>query len=63
VFQVLVPETVPGVPPELLDARRQWADGNAYDRAAEDLSARFRKNFERFGAVEEHIREAAPAAS
>ena len=46
VFRVLVPRSVPGVPSELLDARGQWKDKAAYDRAAEDLSARFSKNFE-----------------
>jgi phosphoenolpyruvate carboxykinase (ATP) len=60
VFQVLVPTQAPGVPPELLDARAQWGDPHAYDRAARDLAGRFRKNFEKFGAVEEEIREAAP---
>jgi phosphoenolpyruvate carboxykinase (ATP) len=60
VFRVLVPKSVPGVPPELLDARGQWKDGAAYDRAAEDLSGRFRKNFEKFGTVAEQILEAAP---
>jgi phosphoenolpyruvate carboxykinase (ATP) len=60
VFQVLVPTSVPGVPSELLDPRAQWADPAAYDRAAQDLSARFRANFAKFGAVEEEILEAAP---
>src|SRR5579862_3365971 len=53
VFRVMVPKSVPGVPAELLDARGQWKDKAAYDRAAEDLSARFKKNFEKFGAVAE----------
>src|SRR6266436_2557661 len=44
IFRVLVPNSVPGVPAHLLDARGQWKDGAAYDRAAEALSARFRKN-------------------
>jgi phosphoenolpyruvate carboxykinase (ATP) len=61
VFRVDVPKNVPGVPPELLDARGQWKDGAAYDRAAQDLSARFKKNFEKFGQVAEEILEAAPA--
>lgn len=60
VFQVLVPLHVPGAPPELLDARAQWADPAAYDRAATHLAGLFRKNFEKFGAVEEEILEAAP---
>jgi len=44
-----VPAGCPGVPPEMLEARRLWRDGAAYDRAAEGLDARFRKNFEKFG--------------
>jgi phosphoenolpyruvate carboxykinase (ATP) len=61
VFKVLVPKSVPGVPPELLDARGQWKDKAAYDRAAENLSGLFKKNFEKFGQVREEILEAAPA--
>jgi phosphoenolpyruvate carboxykinase (ATP) len=61
VFRVLVPRSAPGVPAELLDARAQWKDKSAYDRAAEDLSARFKKNFKKFGKVSEEILEAAPA--
>ena len=61
VFRVLVPKNVPGVPAELLDARGQWKDGAEYDRAAEALSGRFKKNFEKFGQVAEQIMEAAPA--
>jgi len=61
VFRIGVPKSCPGVPAEILDARGQWQDAAAYDRAAEDLSARFKKNFEKFGAVAEPIMEAAPA--
>jgi len=52
VFEVGVPVECPGVPAEMLDARRQWADGAAYDLAAESLEGRFRKNFEKFGEAE-----------
>ena len=62
VFGVLVPETCPGVPSELLDARGQWQDGKAYDRAAAELSGLFRKNFEKFGDVADQILAAAPIA-
>ncbi|MBI3680537.1 MAG: phosphoenolpyruvate carboxykinase (ATP) [Acidobacteria bacterium] len=62
VFQVLVPKFCTGVPPELLDARGQWSDKAAYDRAAADLSGRFRKNFEKFGKISKEILEAAPVA-
>jgi phosphoenolpyruvate carboxykinase (ATP) len=60
VFQVLVPTGVPGVPRELLEPRGQWSDPIAYDLAANDLSARFRENFKKFGAVSEEILGAAP---
>ncbi|MBX9600937.1 MAG: phosphoenolpyruvate carboxykinase (ATP) [Bryobacteraceae bacterium] len=60
VFKVLVPKSCPGVPAEMLDARGMWADKDAYDRAATDLAARFRKNFEKFGKVADEILEAAP---
>jgi phosphoenolpyruvate carboxykinase (ATP) len=52
VFEVGVPVECPGVPAEILDARRQWADGAAYDLAAQGLEGRFRKNFEKFGEAE-----------
>jgi phosphoenolpyruvate carboxykinase (ATP) len=55
IFHVGVPVACPGVPPEILDARGQWADGAAYDRAAENLDARFRKNFEKFGEAAQEI--------
>ncbi len=60
VFQVQVPESVPGVPREMLDARGLWKDQFSYDQAALDLSARFIKNFKRFEGVEEKIMAAAP---
>jgi len=55
-----VPAACPGVPAEVLDARGQWADKAAYDAAANSLSARFRKNFEKFASLAAGIREAAP---
>ena len=61
VFGVVVPRSCPGVPDEVLDARGQWKDAAAYDSAARDLAARFRKNFEKFGEVDAAIAGAAPA--
>jgi len=61
VFKVMVPKSCPGVPAEVLDARGQWKDKAAYDRAAEELSVRFKKNFEKFGQVAEPIMAASPA--
>jgi phosphoenolpyruvate carboxykinase (ATP) len=60
VFRVLVPKSCPGVPAEVLDAAAQWPDRAAYDAAAAGLAARFRKNFEKFGAVAPEIAAAAP---
>jgi phosphoenolpyruvate carboxykinase (ATP) len=63
VFRVLVPEHCPGVPDDLLNPRGMWPDKRAYDRAAQDLSARFNKNFEVFQAVHRDIRDAAPVVA
>ena len=60
VFGIHVPQSCPGVPSELLDARGLWSDAAAYDRAARDLAARFRKNFEKFGDAGEAIAGAGP---
>ncbi|MGH9612530.1 MAG: phosphoenolpyruvate carboxykinase (ATP) [Bryobacteraceae bacterium] len=62
VFQIAVPVNCPGVPESILDAKRQWRDPLAYDRAAEELAARFQKNFEKFGQSPESILTDAPVA-
>ncbi len=61
VFQVAVPTSCPDVPADILDARGQWQDSAAYDRAAEDLEGRFRRNFEKFGSAARATVEAVPA--
>ncbi len=63
VFKVLVPRNCPGVPPEVLDARGMWADKQAYDQAAQELSGRFNRNFRKFDGVAEEILAAAPSHS
>jgi phosphoenolpyruvate carboxykinase (ATP) len=60
VFRVLVPQRCPNVPVEVLDARGMWQDKAAYDRAARDLSAGFKRNFEKFTMVGPDVRQAAP---
>ncbi len=60
VFQVMVPKACPGVPSQFLDARGMWPDKEAYDKAAQDLSRRFNKNFEKFTNVSVEIAQAAP---
>ncbi len=53
VFRLEVPLTCPGVDAGILDPRSTWSDPASYDRAAKDLAARFRKNFEKFEAAPE----------
>jgi phosphoenolpyruvate carboxykinase (ATP) len=60
VFGLAMPQSVPGVPSEVLDPRGTWADGNAYDAQAKKLAEMFRTNFEKFGGVAAKIRDAGP---
>jgi len=49
IFNLKMPKSCPGVDPAILDPRQSWADGDAYDAAADKLVAMFRKNFEEKG--------------
>jgi phosphoenolpyruvate carboxykinase (ATP) len=60
VFGLAVPQAIPGVPTEVLDARGTWSDQSAYDTQAKKLAEMFRKNFEKFGSVAAKIRDAGP---
>ena len=61
IFGIRVPSAVSGVPTELLDPRRTWANGEAYDRQAGELASMFRKNFERYtDKVSDEIKAVAP---
>jgi phosphoenolpyruvate carboxykinase (ATP) len=60
VFQVMVPQSCPDVPSEFLNARGMWADKEAYDRAARELSERFKRNFEKFENVSGEVAQSAP---
>jgi phosphoenolpyruvate carboxykinase (ATP) len=60
-FGVNVPVACPGVPAEVLQPRNTWADKDAYDRQAADLSRRFNVNFKKYEAgVSEAVRAVAP---
>jgi phosphoenolpyruvate carboxykinase (ATP) len=48
IFNVEVPTTCPGVPDEVLDPRKTWSDGKAYDEQAKKLATMFVDNFKRF---------------
>jgi phosphoenolpyruvate carboxykinase (ATP) len=61
VFGLEVPLNVSGVPATVLDPRGTWADGDAYDQAAERLAGMFKENFKRFeGRVPEDVKAAGP---
>ncbi len=63
-FGLLVPETCPGVPPEILTPRNTWADQTAYDQTAQKLIANFRENFGQYAPnLDRSIREAEPGGA
>jgi len=47
-FGMLVPESCPEVPDEVLDPRGTWSDKQAYDETARNLTRRFAANFAEF---------------
>jgi phosphoenolpyruvate carboxykinase (ATP) len=61
IFGVNVPVACPGVPAEVLQPRNTWADKEAYDQQAKDLSRRFNENFKKYEAgVSDEVKAAAP---
>ncbi len=61
VFGLLVPQSCPGVPSEVLNPRGTWADGVAYDAQARKLAEMFRENFKQYlDRVTVEVREAGP---
>ncbi len=60
IFGLHCPETVEGVPSELLFPRNAWQDKEAYEAKAEDLANQFKRNFSKFKNVSKQIAEAGP---
>jgi phosphoenolpyruvate carboxykinase (ATP) len=60
VFKILMPESVPGVPSEILDPRNTWSDKSAYDRQAKELARLFVENFKRYTNARPEIIDAGP---
>jgi phosphoenolpyruvate carboxykinase (ATP) len=51
VFGLAVPQGIPGVPADVLDARGTWKDPAAYDAQAAKLAEMFRENIKKFGSA------------
>jgi phosphoenolpyruvate carboxykinase (ATP) len=63
-FGFEVPVEVPGVDTKLLDPRGAWADGEEYDKTAQELVHKFVDNFQQFAEyVDQSVRDAAPVAA
>jgi phosphoenolpyruvate carboxykinase (ATP) len=60
IFGFEIPKHCPGVPDQELQPRQMWKDSKAYDIAAKDLAAKFRKNFEQFKEASAEIVGAGP---
>ncbi len=59
VFGLPLPASVPGVPAEVLNPRRTWKDGAAYDAQAKKLAMLFRENDAKFE-MPDSVRGAGP---
>ncbi|MFD9628554.1 phosphoenolpyruvate carboxykinase (ATP) [Peribacillus muralis] len=57
IFGLDIPLHVPGVPDEVLQPIKTWANPAAYKQSATDLAAQFRANFKKFGSVPSEIEE------
>ncbi|MDR3679004.1 MAG: phosphoenolpyruvate carboxykinase (ATP) [Flavipsychrobacter sp.] len=61
VFGILIPESCPNVPTEILSPRNTWADKEAYDKKANELAQLFVKNFDKYASeANEETLAAAP---
>ncbi len=60
IFGLHIPNSIEGVPTEILTPRQTWTSGEEYDLKAKELAAMFRKNFEKFGNESGSIKAAGP---
>jgi phosphoenolpyruvate carboxykinase (ATP) len=62
VFGLEIPTAAPDVPSNLLDPRKTWSDGAAYDAQARRLAGMFRENFGQYASQVSHaVAGAGPA--
>jgi len=60
IFKILIPETIPGVPDEILDPIKTWKEPQEYEKQAKQLAQLFVENFNKFEGVPENVIEAQP---
>ncbi|NLM16164.1 MAG: phosphoenolpyruvate carboxykinase (ATP) [Candidatus Riflebacteria bacterium] len=61
IFKILVPESCPEVPTEILNPINTWTDKAKFAEVANDLAKRFNKNFEKYASeTSEEVRAQAP---
>ena len=48
VFGLMLPNTCPNVPDNILNPRNTWDEKEAYDKASNNLACQFNANFEKF---------------
>jgi phosphoenolpyruvate carboxykinase (ATP) len=59
-FNLDIPTSVDGVPPEILDPKNTWNDKDFYEKSAKSLSKMFVENFEKFSDISPEIKNAGP---
>ncbi|HKM42612.1 MAG TPA: phosphoenolpyruvate carboxykinase (ATP) [Limnochordia bacterium] len=63
IFGFRVPVCCPGVPSEILDPRKTWADRDAYDAKARELAQAFQDNFKsKYADLAPEVQRAGPVA-
>ncbi len=60
IFGVLVPQSCPDVPANILQPKSTWKSGSEYDAKARDLAGRFATNFRKFAGVSAEVAAAGP---
>jgi phosphoenolpyruvate carboxykinase (ATP) len=62
IFGLHIPVHCPGVPDQVLQPAKTWADEAEYEKKAKELAAKFKANFEKFSNVSQEIKNAGPIA-
>lgn len=60
IFKVLIPETVPNVPVDILNPETTWSDRTKYYQQANKLAELFQENFQRYKIEDKDIINAGP---